>query len=847
VQEPERNRTGLRVLTGHRLRPLARAVGLALALLVGLLLGARPALAQIALVQSTGLFGTTAGTTTTSTALAANPKVGDTLIVLVWTWTQNKGPSVTITDSAGNTYTANVQSTILQSNWYESASVFSAPITVTGSNFKVTIATPGNDGSSQIRAVALEYSGVGGVDRTAAATGSSASATVSINGSTATHNELVVSALGIDNPAALFSSISPDSSYTTRAVELQNAGDTAGAGADKIANSNGTQSITWTTSQGMSGWAAVIATFSVGSGSGSGGSSASGFNAVDGYLGSYPAATSSQRIYTKLAGTAFTLNLAALNNASPTPGLLSPAYVSGTNKVTVDVVDDSDGACASSCSGAGCQAKAAVATQTTSFASSDASFKKGLSFTIGNAYPNLRARIKDTSNSPIVYGCSVDSFSVRPVSLTVTSSANADSTGASAAATPAVKAGATFTLTATAIAGYGGTPTVSAGSIAVNPSTLGTLGGSFAAANSATGVATGNFTYSEVGYFSLNTDAVSDKTFTAVDQPGDCTADFSNALVNGQYGCYFGNPSATAYVGRFTPDHFAVAAGAVTPACGSFTYFDQDGFVTTFTLTAQNASNSTTQNYTGASFAKLGLTSWAGYVFSGDTATPSASATAPTGTWTNGVANVSTKHQVLARPTSTPSAPINLTVFARPVDADGVTTAAPASVVPSATAVRFGVLALGSAYGSDLLSLRLPATAMYYNGTGLVANTADACTGPALLNASIALGNLVQKPGTSGSFSTSVPASPTLASTWSQGSGVITLVAPGTAGTAQVALNLGSASTDASCIGWSVPSTGAHLAWLRGQWCGSGYSTDPSSLASFGTAATPFVYLRENY
>jgi uncharacterized protein DUF6701 len=846
VQEPERNRTGLRVLTRHHPERLARAGALALALLVGLLLGARPALAQIALVQSTGLFGTPAGTTTTSTAFAANPKAGDTLIVLVWTWTQNKAPSVTVTDSAGNTYTANAQSTILQSNWYESASVFSSPIAATGSGFKITIATPGNDSSSQIRGVALEYSGVGAVDKTAGATGSSATATVATPSATTTANELVVSALGIDNPASLFTSISPSAGYTTRASELQNAGDTAGAGADRIVSSTGVQSITWTTATTMSGWAAVIATFGQSSGSGSGGS-ASGFNAVDGYFSSYPAAASGQRIYTKLASTAFSLNVAALNNASPTPGLVSPAYVSGTNKVTVDLVDDSDGACAGSCSGATCQAKGAVATQSTSFASGDGSFKKSLSFTIAGAYPNLRARIKDTSNSPTVYGCSVDDFSVRPVSLTVTSSANADSTGVSATAAPAVKAGATFTLTSTAIAGYGGTPTVSAGAIAVNPSTLGTLGGSFAAANAATGAATGNFTYSEVGYFSLNTDAVSDRTFTAVDQPGDCTADFSNALVNGQYGCYFGNPSATVYVGRFIPDHFAVSAGAVTPACGSFTYFDQDGFVTTFTLTAQNASNSTTQNYTGASFAKLGLTGWAGYVFSGDTATPSASATAPSGTWTSGVANVSAKHQVLARPTATPSAPINLNVFARPVDADGVTTAAPASVVPSATAVRFGVLALGSAYGSDLLSLRLPASAMYYNGTGLVANTADGCTGPALLNASIALGNLVQKPGTSGSFSTSVLASPALASTWSQGSGVITLVAPGTAGTAQVALNLGSASTDASCIGWSVPSTGAHLAWLRGQWCGSGYSTDPSSLASFGTAATPFVYLRENY
>jgi hypothetical protein len=581
--------------------------------------------------------------------------------------------------------------------------------------------------------------------------------------------------------------------------------------------------------------------------SGGGGSSAVNFNAVDGYFSTYPASTSAQRIYTKLAGTAFTLNLAALNSATPTPGLLSPAYVSGTNKVTVDLVDDSDGSCASSCAGSACLAKAALSTLTTSFGSADSSYKKGLSFTLGSAYPNVRARVKDTTNSPTVYGCSVDNFSVRPTLLTVTSSANADASGASATATPTVKTGASFTLTATALAGYNGTPTVSAGAITVNPSNTGTLSGSFGAASATNGAATGTFSYSEVGYFSLNVDAVNDQTFTAVDQAGsDCTTDYSNSLVNGKYGCYFGNSSASAYVGRFIPDHFAIAAGSVAPACGTFTYYDQDGFVTTFTLTSQNSSNATTRNYTG-SFAKLGLTTWAGYVFTGDTATPSASATAPTGSWSNGAASVTAKHQVLARPTSTPASPVNLTVSARPADTDAVTTVAPTAVMTAATALRFGVLAVGSAYGSDLLTLRLPVTAMYWNGSGLVTNSADACTGAALSNASIALGNQVQKPGTTGSFSTSVASSPTLPSTWSQGAGWITLTAPGTAGTAQVALNLGSTSSDASCIGWSVSSTGSDLPWLRGKWCGSSYSVDPSSLASFGTAATPFVYFRENH
>ena len=573
-------------------------------------------------------------------------------------------------------------------------------------------------------------------------------------------------------------------------------------------------------------------------------SAAVGFNAVDGYFASYPGSTGAQRIYTKLAGTAFTLNVAALNSAVP-PGLRSPAYVSGANKVTVDLVDDSDSSCAASCSSAACQGKPALGTRVTSFVSGDGSYKTGLSFTLAKAYPNVRARIKDSTSAPTVYGCSVDNFSVRPSMLTITSSANADPSGASTTARPAIKAGATFTLTATASPGYNGTLTVNGGDVTVNPFAPGTASGAFGAANAANGVATGAFTYSEVGYFSFNTRAVYDQSFTAVDQPGDCTPDYSNTLTNGKYGCYLGSAFTTAF-GRFIPDHFAITPGSVTPACGTFSYFDQDGFVTVFTLTAQNAANATTQNYTG-SFARLGLTGWAGFGFTGDTATPSASATAPSGTWNNGVASVAAQHQVLARPTNTPAAPVSLIVSARPVDPDGVTTATPTPVMSAGTAVRSGVLALGSAYGSDLQTLRLPVTAMVWNGTAFVANTADTCTGPALSNASIALGRFVQKPGTAGTFTTSVASPPTLASTWSQGAGSITLSAPSTAGTAQVALNLGATSPDASCIGWNVASTGARLAWLRGNWCGAVYSRDPSSLASFGTAATPFLYLRENH
>ena len=238
----------------------------ALRYLASLLLGApllfaAPAFGQIAFVQSSGLFGNPAGITATSSALASAPKVGDTIVVLVWTWSENTAPKTTVTDSAGNSYTSNALAIIDQSNWYESAQVFSAPVTKTGPNITVTITMPGNDSISQSRAVALEYSGIGAVDQANAVTGTSAAATVATTAATTFANELVVSSFGVDNPADKFTSITASAGYTVRAVEYQNSGDTAGGGADKIVAATGVQSNTWTVAPTLTGWAAAIATF----------------------------------------------------------------------------------------------------------------------------------------------------------------------------------------------------------------------------------------------------------------------------------------------------------------------------------------------------------------------------------------------------------------------------------------------------------------------------------------------------------------------------------------------------------------------------------------------------------
>ena len=128
--------------------------------------------------------------------------------------------------------------------------------------------------------------------------------------------------------------------------------------------------------------------------------------------------------------------------------------------------------------------------------------------------------------------------------------------------TPKSKAGETFTLTATATVGYNGTPSINNSNIQAHTGAnqTGSISGSFNAADSATGIATDStFIYSEVGSLRFASQGIYDDNFTAVDQPDDCTDDFSNTKVSGKVGCKFGNTATTAYFGRFTPDHFDVS------------------------------------------------------------------------------------------------------------------------------------------------------------------------------------------------------------------------------------------------------------------------------------------------
>jgi MSHA biogenesis protein MshQ len=224
-------------------------------------------------------------------------------------------------------------------------------------------------------------------------------------------------------------------------------------------------------------------------------------------------------------------------------------------------------------------------------------------------------------------GCSTDRFSIRPAQFAISSTANNSTTGSGTT----VKTGVFFSMTAQPVTfgaanitvGYGTpsaplTPSFDMTQVVGSPnagtlaSTIPTPAG-FAAATG--GAATGsNFYYSEVGNFGLNANAVTDSSFTGVDQAGDCNiGSFSNTPDGaGKVGCSIGQSAiaVTSGFGRFIPDNFAVSLNAPVfgPTCSTFSYVGQPfPYVTkpVITVTARNGTtngltNAPTQNYAGS-------------------------------------------------------------------------------------------------------------------------------------------------------------------------------------------------------------------------------------------------------
>lgn len=530
-------------------------------------------------------------------------------------------------------------------------------------------------------------------------------------------------------------------------------------------------------------------------------------------------------IRTKLAGSSFNLDVLDLG----TKNALLPSGFTGN--VSVDLVEDTAGACGTT--SLGCTIEPSPYTYTTADAK-----KKTFSFKCTQNSPNVRVSLKNGSKT----FCSRDNFAIRPKTFTVTSTANADATGIATTATPTLKAGTAFSLTATAGAGYSGTPKLDTKKIEVAkktadmPWTKGSLSGTFGAADITTGAAiANNAIYSEVGYFRLDAGGIHDKDFTVADQEkGDCTADYSNvADTDGKIGCYFGNSEASNYFGRFIPDHFTTT---VTAGCSTFTYSGQPF---TVTVNALNEAASITRNYDSA--AGNGFSKEVTLSDGTDRTTPPAPGTLTNNTlaatlFTDGSA--STSSPIFSFKDS-PSVPDAIQIRATETSDSTVTSK---SFTEGSTPIRSGRIALYHAIGSELLPLKVPLSVQHYTLTkAWQPNPDDSCS-------TISANNFTFDFTNSGLLACDTA----ISVTGTAPSQTLTLSAPVSAktGWTTLTLKLGSSATGTTCVaaGAAGPTeTPANKPWLQFNWKGSGVA-DPSARASFGWRKPgPILYLRERY
>ena len=589
-------------------------------------------------------------------------------------------------------------------------------------------------------------------------------------------------------------------------------------------------------------------------------------------------------IYTKLVGTPFKLNVAALDNSQ----LVTTYAASADTKVTVKLVDNSDALtdtskdCSLSCT-ATCKAKAAVSggTQTLTFTkgAKDKGQKQSADFTINSAYQKLVAVISDGTTS----ACSIDSFAVRPLSIASLASSKADASKSGAI----VKAGRPFDLTATT-AGVAGYASLYTGIMKIDNTLLEPAGGAtvkgavapeqFPAATSGTpsSTATGSFSYSEVGKVLVPALGVYDDSWTVVDSAAtksDCVAgSYANTKSNGKYGCNFGLASPMT-LGRFIPDHFVVTNALFKQACdaGGYSYMAQP-FTLSATVEARNADDIVTQNYSGdlakgvvgvqlennnngTAIAETRLAGRGSPVWSAGSypfvATSFSRLATPDGSYEALDIGLS-----VTDPDALSSIPgpylmvrdMDASTTACTTDLTGLSTASAvctATKIVSGAKLRFGRLRLSNAFGSDRRDLSVPVEAQYWSGLSWVRNAADSCT--TLPVAAIKLS------GAQGSTQVSSPV------TLSSGSGNVVVSCPyatcplaskpatSLAGSVGVCVDLGVDPTP----GVVCSATSAALPYLQGKWPpGTTYANDPSARATFGVYSPETrktVHIRELY
>jgi len=587
-------------------------------------------------------------------------------------------------------------------------------------------------------------------------------------------------------------------------------------------------------------------------------------------------------IRTKVAGSAFSLDVVSISGGVQQAGFTDAVIVELLGNNTLGVALD-----AQNCPTSFTLVQTVAPNPTITGGRSTVNFAA-----VANSWRDVRVRVRWPTASPTVAWCSTDNFAIRPNALASFAVTDIDwqtaGTGRAldlltfAATTPTHKAGRPFSVRASAVnaagvpattTNYTGAPTATLAACAgaACTATFGTLSLSttFAAGQLASDVAS----YNEVGSFAVQ---LVDSTFASVDNAdtaGDCTA-------TGRYVC-----SATISVGRFVPDHFAVALNTpvFAPACGPFTYIGQAFNYATapvITVTAQDFANNTTTLYhtagswwriTNASLTGKSYTAAVGALdVSGVPGTDPVIAPAGLGagtlTFSSGTGLFFTRSTPTA-PASPYDADVSLAINV--IDADGVTLPTNPARFGTATTgngiafsdgsalttndkqMRFGRLVIRNANGSQLVPLPVLVEAQYWSGAPMntfITNTQDSCTSIAAANETMAnyTGNLSGSP----TCETAIGSGGTLTS----GRRTLLLAAPGggNSGSVDVTVNLGASASGNTCTtqgGAPGSATAANLSHLQGNWTGGAFDVNPTARAAFGIfrGAEEVVFVRENF
>ncbi len=336
--------------------------------------------------------------------------------------------------------------------------------------------------------------------------------------------------------------------------------------------------------------------------------------------------------------------------------------------------------------------------------------------------------------------------------------------------------------------------------------------------------------------------------------------------------------TTSGHIGRFYPDHFAVIAnnGAMTAACGGFTYTGQPMSYSTapfLTIKAMNAlaTPTITTNYTG-NFQKLTASNIvitapvADSTQNGKDGTKTLLTafnssglpliTLSTGTLTNNSGTMTytlnnTDKYTYTRDSNALIAPylsdisLVVTAVAEPT-IDGVTaTGGLPTLKPTGVNIRYGRLQFTNAYGSELLDLPLSLQVQYYANSGFEPSATDSCT---IINAT---NFAFDFPAAASNHLSACETALTLTSSTPNFTATLSKVGTGNNGWTDITLNLNTTASGNQCT--TVGSTGAAattnmLPWLRYNWTGLG-EANPTARATFGIYGgnNKIIYSREIY